>query len=117
MLPERPIHNCVNAVTAVKLITRFRVIRCRAKPDSSGTCYPSCRFARLCRRLGLRHMRTKPYTPRTNGKAERFIQTALREWAYAHSYESSDHRAQHLPLWLAEYNHRRPHASLNYRFR
>ena len=70
--------------------------------------------ARLCQRLGLRHLRTKPYSPQTNGKAERFIQTALREWAYARAYESSSHRARHLPLWLHQYNWHRPHASLQY---
>lgn len=52
--------------------------------------------------LGLRHIRTKPYTPRTNGKVERFIQTSLREWAYARSYESSEQRAAHLSLLLAK---------------
>jgi transposase InsO family protein len=72
-------------------------------------------FARLLRRLGLRHKRTRPYTPRTNGKAERFIQTALREWAYARSYETSDQRAAHLNPWLHAYNWHRLHASLGYR--
>lgn len=80
----------------------------------NGACYKSRRFARLCKRLGLRHLRTKPYSPQTNGKAERFIQTALREWAYARSYDSSAHRAQHLPLWLHHYNWHRPHAGLLY---
>ena len=65
-----------------------------------------------CRELGLRHLRTRPYTPRTNGKAERFIQTALREWAYAQAYPNSDHRAAALPLWLHRYNGHRPHGSL-----
>jgi transposase InsO family protein len=78
----------------------------------NGACYQSGRFRRLCRRLSLKHKRTRPYTPRTNGKAERFIQTALREWAYACAYESSEQRAQHLPLWLHQYNWHRPHASL-----
>jgi len=80
----------------------------------NGAGYRSRRFRRLCRRLGLRHLRTRPYTPRTNGKAERFIQTALREWAYARAYESSAQRAAHLPLWLHQYNWHRPHASLGY---
>ncbi len=55
---------------------------------------------------------TKPYTPKTNGKAERFIQTALREWAYAQAYPTSDHRAAALPIWLHRYNWHRPHSSL-----
>ena len=58
--------------------------------------------------------RTRPYTPRTNGKAERFIQTALREWAYAKHWTDSDERDQHLQPWTAYYNFARPHGSLNY---
>lgn len=80
----------------------------------NGAGYLSRRFRRLCNRLGLRHLRTRPYTPRTNGKAERFIQTALREWAYARAYESSAQRAAHLSPWLHQYNWHRPHASLGY---
>jgi transposase InsO family protein len=80
----------------------------------NGSAYRSQVFRRLCRRLGLRHQRTKPYTPRTNGKAERFIQTALREWAYACAYENAAQRGQHLPAWLHRYNWHRPHASIGY---
>lgn len=79
----------------------------------NGACYRSAVFARLCRRLGIKHKTTRPYTPRTNGKAERFIQTALREWAYAHPYSTSEERARHLPRWLHHYNWHRPHGSLN----
>jgi transposase InsO family protein len=79
----------------------------------NGSCYRSFSFARACRRLGLRHIRTRPYTPKTNGKAERFIQTALREWAYAQAYPTSDHRGDELPSWLHRYNWHRPHGSLN----
>jgi transposase InsO family protein len=64
--------------------------------------------------LGLRHIRTRPYTPKTNGKAERFIQTLLREWAYARPYPSSTMRAHDLPRWISHYNHKRPHGSLGY---
>jgi transposase-like protein len=64
------------------------------------------------KKLGLKHIRTRPYTPRTNGKAERFIQTALREWAYAQPYPSSAHRAAELPIWLHRYNWHRPHAGI-----
>jgi transposase InsO family protein len=80
----------------------------------NGACYQSRRFGRLLRRLGLEHRYTRPYTPRTNGKAERFIQTALREWAYARSYQTSDQRAAHLLHWLHHYNWHRVHASLSY---
>lgn len=89
-------------------------IRFRCVLTDNGSAYKSRRFKRLCRRLALVHRRTRPYSPRTNGKAERFIQTALREWAYARSYESSNQRARHLLPWLHQYNWHRPHASLKY---
>ena len=78
----------------------------------NGSCYRAKAFARACRQLKLKHIRTRPYTPKTNGKAERFIQTALREWAYARAYPTSDHRAKELPIWLHRYNWHRPHGSL-----
>jgi transposase InsO family protein len=78
----------------------------------NGSCYRAKAFAKACRRLRLKHIFTRPYTPRTNGKAERFIQTALREWAYAQAYPNSDRRAQELPIWLHRYNWHRPHGSL-----
>ncbi len=78
----------------------------------NGSCYKSRAFARACKRIKLKHIRTKPYTPKTNGKAERFIQTALREWAYAQAYPTSDHRAEELPIWIHRYNWHRPHGSL-----
>ncbi len=78
----------------------------------NGSCYKSFDFRDACRRLGIRHIRTRPYTPKTNGKAERFIQTALREWAYAQAYPNSDRRADELPIWLHRYNWHRPHGSL-----
>jgi transposase InsO family protein len=78
----------------------------------NGSCYRSKDFAKACRRLGIRHIRTRPYTPKTNGKAERFIQTALREWAYARAYLNSEQRAHELTAWLHRYNWHRPHGSL-----
>ena len=78
----------------------------------NGSCYRSKTFARACTKLGIKHIRTKPYTPQTNGKAERFIQTALREWAYATAFEHSDQRRQALLPFLHRYNWHRPHASL-----
>ena len=81
----------------------------------NGSCYVSDRFAAACRRLGLRHLRTRPYRPCTNGKAERFIQTLLRGWAYNRAYPTSIQRAQRLPKFLSYYNLRRPHASLGRR--
>jgi len=78
----------------------------------NGSCYRARAFAKACRRLKLKHIRTKPYTPRTNGKAERFIQTSLREWAYARAYLNSKQRAHELPFFLHRYNWHRPHASI-----
>ena len=78
----------------------------------NGACYKSFAFRDACAELGLRHIRTKPYTPKTNGKAERFIQTALREWAYAQAYPTSDRRAAELPFWLHRYNWHRPHGGI-----
>lgn len=81
----------------------------------NGSCYKSFAFRDNCKQLGLKHIRTKPYTPKTNGKAERFIQTALREWAYAKAYTHSEGRTAELPIWLHRYNWHRPHASLKAR--
>jgi transposase InsO family protein len=78
----------------------------------NGSAYRSKLFAHALQRAGVRHVRTRPYTPRTNGKAERFIQTALREWAYARPYPSSDHRNQAVGLWTDAYNLTRPHAGI-----
>jgi transposase InsO family protein len=78
----------------------------------NGSCYKARNFAKACRRRGIKHIRTKPYTPRTNGKAERFIKTALHEWAYAQPFETSELRAAELPKWLHRYNHHRPHSAI-----
>jgi transposase InsO family protein len=80
----------------------------------NGSCYRSRHFRVACLQLGIQHRFTRPYTPRTNGKAERFIQTALREWAYVRHYLNSDERDQHLSPWLEHYNFHRPHGSLGY---
>ena len=78
----------------------------------NGSCYRSHAFREACKALGLRHIRTRPYTPKTNGKAERFIQTSLREWAYARAYPTSEQRKAALEPWLHNYNWHRPHGSL-----
>jgi transposase InsO family protein len=87
---------------AAMAIARLRLGR------ASGGCYRSLAFRDACRTLGLRHI----CTPRTNGKAERFIQTALRNWAYARAYLNSDDRKADLPIWLHRHNWHRPHGSL-----
>lgn len=91
---------------------RQRGIRVERVMTDNGSGYVARLFRKTLRMLGIRHIRTRPYTPRTNGKAERFIQTLLREWAYAIPFKSSDQRASDLPRWLTWYNHHRPHASL-----
>lgn len=78
----------------------------------NGSAYRSKLFAKTLRQAGLRHVRTRPYTPRTNGKAERFIQTSLREWAYAQPYRSSAERSQAIGPWTNTYNLARPHAGI-----
>jgi transposase InsO family protein len=90
-------------------------VRIERLMTDNGSCYRSKAFRKVCKALGIRHIFTKPYTPKTNGKAERFIQTCLREWAYARAYINSRQRAQELPRWQHRYNWHRPHGSLNER--
>ena len=87
----------------------------RALLTDNGSCYRSHLFRHACQNLEIKHRRTRPYSPQTNGKAERFIQTALREWAYAKHWNDSTERDAHLQPWLDYYNHQRPHGSLNYK--
>lgn len=81
----------------------------------NGSAYRSKVFAQACAQLGLKHKFTRPYRPQTNGKAERFIQTALREWAYAKVYQTSQTRLDALSPWLHHYNVHRPHSALGYK--
>jgi len=92
-----------------------RGVQVQAVMSDNGSCYVSHRFKATCQKLKLRHLRTRPYRPRTNGKAERFIQTLLREWAYKRPYSTSVQRTDRLPRYLNRYNLRRPHAALNKR--
>jgi transposase InsO family protein len=78
----------------------------------NGSAYRSSLFRQALQTAGARHVRTRPYTPRTNGKAERFIQTSLREWAYARPYASSDERTRAIRPWTDSYNLARPHAGI-----
>jgi len=78
----------------------------------NGSAYRSRLFKNHIAAAACRHLRTKPYTPRTNGKAERFIQTSLREWAYARTYQTSAERAHAMQPWITSYNHTRPHSAL-----
>src|SRR5262245_63578420 len=82
--------------------------------SDNGSCYRSRDFADTCAELQIGHSRTRPRRPQTNGKAERFIQTLLREWAYARLYTTSEERSATLPAWINHYNYRRPHGSLKH---
>jgi transposase InsO family protein len=87
-------------------------VRVERVMTDNGSCYRSKMFRTACKERSLRQLFTRPYTPKTNGKAERFIQTALREWAYARAYHNSDQRTAELIHWLHRYNWHRPHGSL-----
>jgi transposase InsO family protein len=89
-----------------------RGIKVRKVLTDNGPCYVSRSFTQLCLRLGIRFSRTRPYRPKTNGKAERFIQTLLREWAYAFTFSSSAARTALLSRYLHFYNHHRAHSAL-----
>jgi transposase InsO family protein len=109
------------ATTAVAFLNRAITfyashgITVKAVMSDNGACYRSTIHAFACRALGIRHLRTRPYRPRTNGKAERFIRTLLAGWAYGAIYSSSHERAQALDGWLWTYNHRRPHGALSHK--
>jgi len=87
-------------------------VRVRCIMTDNAKIFRSLPFTAACRRWRVRHIFTKIYTPRTNGKAERFIQTALREWAYGRTYRHSRERTAYLPEWLHRYNWHRPHSAL-----
>jgi transposase InsO family protein len=96
---------------ALAFYTKLGVSAQRVMTDN-GMCYRATSFALTCQRYNVRHLRTRPYRPQTNGKAERFIQTICREWAYAQAYDHSDERKAHLLPWLHRYNWHRPHTAL-----
>jgi transposase InsO family protein len=93
---------------------RAHGIRVERVMTDNGSCYRAVVHALACRTLGLKHLRTRPYRPRTNGKAERFIRTMLDGWAYGAIYGTSDERRAALAGWLDFYNRRRPHGSLGH---
>jgi transposase InsO family protein len=109
-----------DSVTAIAFLRRAvawfaeRGVSVERVMTDNGSAYVSHAHTAACRRLGLRHLRTRPYRPRTNGKAERFIQTLLREWAYGQIYGSSAERTAQLPRWLDHYNYKRPHGALGH---
>jgi transposase InsO family protein len=87
-------------------------IRVERVLTDNGKVFESRAFRMLCEQNTIKRLRTRPYRPQTNGKAERFIQTAMREWAYGRTYRHSRERNQQLPRWLHHYNWHRPHSSL-----
>lgn len=109
---EKKDTTCAFTTRAMAWFARHGVTVDRLMSDN-GSAYKSHAFRELLAGLGVRHIRTRPYTPRTNGKAERFIQTSLREWAYAAPYRSSAERTDAIPSWIDAYNTRRPHSALN----
>ena len=106
---------CAAFLTHALTWFRRRGVTVRRVLTDNGAGYKSRRFAGVCRTWQLRHRFTRPYTPRTNGKAERFIQTLLREWAYRRAFVNSTRRTAALTAYLRFYNHRRPHTSLGRR--
>jgi len=113
MMPdEKAVSAAAFLAQAVAYFSRHGIVVRRVMTDN-GPCFCSDRFRDTCRSFAMRHIRTRIYTPQTNGKAERFIQTAIREWAYARLYQNSKERNQHLRGWIHDYNWHRPHASLN----
>jgi len=112
IFPDQKKESAVAFLVATVAYFRSLGITVERVMTDNGSCYLSKAFARACKQLAVKHIRIKPYTPQTNGKAERFIQTALREWAYATAFEHSEQRYAALPAWLHRYNWHRPHVSL-----
>jgi transposase InsO family protein len=112
LLPGEDAHCTVAFLRAAVAYYAGLGVHIRGVYTDNAKAYRGLDFAHACAQLGLSHHYTKPYTPRTNGKAERFIQTCLREWAYARAYHHSYQRRDALPSWLHGYNWHRPHMSL-----
>lgn len=113
VLPDETGFTTVDFLQRAKDWFRRRGVTIERILTDNGTNYRSRFMAEGCHQLHVRHYRTRPYRPCTNGKAERFIQTMLREWAYAVPYESSTARTQALPAWLMYYNGSRPHGGIH----
>jgi transposase InsO family protein len=112
LLPDETAASAIAFLHAALAFFQNHGIKAQRVYSDNGPCYRAQAMAAAVAALGLKHRFTRPYTPKTNGKAERFIQTSLREWAYAHAYSHSDQRSARLPLFLHNYNWHRPHHSL-----
>jgi transposase InsO family protein len=110
--PAEDAATCTAFLASVISAYADRGIAIRRVMTDNGSGYRSRRFRALLADHDIHHIRTKPYTPRTNGKAEAFIRILQREWAYAYIYPSSAHRARALPGWIRRYNHHRPHGGI-----
>jgi transposase InsO family protein len=115
MLPDQKAETTIGFLNSAVEFFATHGIGIRALLTDNGSSYRSQLFRQACQKMQIKHSRTRPYTPRTNGKAERFIQTALREWAYAKHWTDSLQRDAHLQPWIDYYNRERPHGSLNYK--
>jgi transposase InsO family protein len=115
MLPDQKADTTIGFLISAVQFFAGHGIGVRALLTDNGSSYRSQQFRQACQRMAIKHSRTRPYTPRTNGKAERFIQTALREWAYAKHWTNSEERDGCLQPWTDYYNRERPHGSLNYK--
>jgi transposase InsO family protein len=115
ILPDQKAETTIGFLNSAVKFFATHGIGVRALLTDNGSSYRSQPFRQACQQMAIKHRRTRPYTPRTNGKAERFIQTALREWAYARHWTDSSQRDQHLQPWTDYYNRDRPHGSLNYK--
>jgi transposase InsO family protein len=113
ILPDERRKSCLTFLFNALRFFRSHGVKVHRVMTDNGVSFRSHRYAKALRMLGIKHKRTKPYTPKTNGKAERFVQTSLREWAYFKPYAKSDERAAALPGFLNHYNHHRPHFGLN----
>jgi transposase InsO family protein len=115
VLPDEKATTAAGFLRRAVAFYRRHGIRVQRVMSDNGACYRSTVHALACRALGLRHLRTRPYRPRTNGKAERFIRTLLAGWAYGAIYGSSSERTAALDGWVWTYNHRRPHGALSHK--
>jgi transposase len=113
IFPDETRKSCLTFLFNALRFLRNHGVRVWRVMTDNGVSFRSKRYAKALRMLKIKHKRTKPYTPKTNGKAERFVQTSLREWAYATPYAHSDHRRDALEPFLEHYNTHRPHFGLN----
>jgi transposase InsO family protein len=114
LLPDEKATTCIGFLKRALRFYRAHGVQVERLMTDNGSAYRSTVHAIACRALGIKHIRTRPYRPRTNGKAERFIRTLLAGWAYGAIYRSSAERAAALSGWLDFYNRRRPHGSLGH---